>query len=178
MEIEFDQMAGDQRRAEAVIRRDGDAGPAGVTGRSGDSGRGLPLAHPLLQAGRRLVGEGQTEDLVLGVLPGADEAHDPFGHDRGLSSSGAGHDEQGRGRVVDSRRLLRRRDKRGHGAPTSRPSTWRGQRRWKAQWSQSAPTTGSKASSTMRSAAAAILASVCSAWPSVIGCSRSSPVRT
>jgi hypothetical protein len=74
----------------------------------GDLHVGIAVGHqrvdPLLHLGRRLVGEGEGQDLLgAGPAPG-DQPGDAAGDDGGLAGAGAGHDQQGPGVV-------------GHGIP-------------------------------------------------------------
>ena len=65
------------------------------------------VADPLAHLRRRLVGEGDREDLAGAGLPGRQQVGDPVGEDAGLAGAGAGEDEQRPAGVLD-RLALRR----------------------------------------------------------------------
>ena len=65
------------------------------------------VADPLAHLGRRLVGEGDREDLPGAGLAGRQQVGDPVGEDAGLAGAGAGQDQQRPVGVLD-RLALRR----------------------------------------------------------------------
>ena len=75
--------------------------------RVGDARPDERLADALGEFTGRLVGEGETEDLLGGDLPGADQPHHACRHHRRLARSGSGHDHLRGGRRDDAGRLLR-----------------------------------------------------------------------
>lgn len=92
-------VGGDDRLAGRVVRID--------YVRVGDTRLDECFPYALGEFARRLVGEGQAEDLFGGDLSGADQPHHARGHHRGLAGSGACHDHLRGGRCGDAGRLLR-----------------------------------------------------------------------
>lgn len=92
-------VGGDDRLTGRVVRID--------HVRVGDARLDEGFPYALGEFARRLVGEGQAEDLFGGDLSGADQPHHTRGHHRGLAGAGTGHDHLRGGRCGDAGRLLR-----------------------------------------------------------------------
>ncbi len=91
---------------------------------------GHERVHALFHLGRRLVGEGQREDLGRAGRAGGDQVGDAAGDDGGLAGARARDDEQRAGLVGDGRRLGRvQAFEDPLGAPRWPPAIGRPQRR-------------------------------------------------
>ena len=120
-EIEFEGVIGHELAGEAVI------------GRYGDIDVGAQAAPDALsQLGRRLVGEGQREQLIgTGAVVGH-QAFDPSGDCLGLTGACTGDDQQRVIVMIDDASLFGRGDESrfSHGVPRSRPAFCNGHNRW------------------------------------------------
>ncbi|CAM5231377.1 hypothetical protein SBADM41S_11414 [Streptomyces badius] len=110
LQADAQAVLGEETAGERVVG--GDGGLARGVVRVDDVGVGDPrgdqrLADALGQLARRLVGEGEAEDLFGRDLSGADQPDHAGGHHRGLARPGSGHDHLRGGRRDDAGRLLR-----------------------------------------------------------------------